>query len=159
MQDLAPFEQLGSMRAEFLSLVSRELRTPLISIRGSTPTFMSASDTPDASEMVQCFRGINEQADHRRSLISDLLDRGRIKASRLSVSPDPAEAAGLVERAKNTFLGRGRSALDNHRPSTGSARCVCEALRTRLSAGGQEADRVLRSSSRGRAVRGGRELA
>ena len=107
MQDLAPLEELERMRAQFLNMVSHELRTPLISIKGSTATVLGAAPAPDPAEMLQFFRVIDDQADHMRGLIGDLLDQGRIEAGTLSVSPEPAELAGLVDQAKNTFLSTG----------------------------------------------------
>ena len=104
LQDLAPLEELEHMRAEFLGIVSHELRTPLISIKGSTATVLSASTAPDPAEMLQFFRVIDEQADHMRGLIGDLLDHGRIVTGTLSVSPEPIEVAALVDQARNTFL-------------------------------------------------------
>ena len=105
MQDLAPLEELERQRAEFLSMVSHELRTPLISIKGSTATVLGASPAPDPAEMLQFFRVIDTQADQMRALIGDLLDQGRIETGTLSVSTEPAEVAGLVDQARNTFLG------------------------------------------------------
>ena len=107
MQDLAPLEELERLRADFLGMVSHELRAPLISIKGSTATVLGALPPPDLAEMRQFFRVIDEQADHMRSLIGDLLDQGRIEAGTLSVSPDPAEVAGLVDQARNMFLSSG----------------------------------------------------
>ena len=107
MQDLAPLEELERARAEFLSLVSHELRAPLTSIKGSTTTVLVAEPDPDPAEMLQFFRIIDEQANHMRGLISDLLDAGRIEAGTLSVSAEPSEVAGLVDRARNTFLSGG----------------------------------------------------
>ena len=112
LQDLAPLEELERLRAEFLGLVSHELRTPLIAIKGSTATALSTSPAPDRAEMLQFFRVINEQADHMRGLIGDLLDHGRIVTGTLSVSPEPVEVAGLVDQARSTFLSGGaRQAL------------------------------------------------
>ncbi len=107
MQDMEPLEELERQRAGFLSLVSHELRTPLISIKGSASTVLDASPHPDPAEMLQFFRVINEQANQMRGLIGDLLDQGRIETGTLSVSPEPAELAGLVDQARNTFLGTG----------------------------------------------------
>ena len=107
MQDLAPLEELERLRAEFLGMVSHELRAPLASIRGSAGTVLEASPALDPAEMLQFFRIIDEQARHMRVLISDLLDAGRIEAGTLSVAPEPAEVAGLVDQARNTFLSGG----------------------------------------------------
>ena len=107
LQDLAPIQELERLRAEFLSMVSHELRTPLISIKGSAATALGASPAPDPVEINQFFRIIDEQADHMRVLINDLLDAGRIETGTLSVDPEPAEVSSLVEQARNTFLSGG----------------------------------------------------
>ncbi len=107
LQDLAPLEELERLRAEFLDMVSHELRAPLTSIKGSAATLQEASSTLDRAEMRAFFRIIAEQADHMRGLISDLLDAGRIDSGTLSVTPEPAEVAVLVDRARNTFLAGG----------------------------------------------------
>ena len=62
---------------------------------------------PPPAEMLQFFRLIDQQADHMRSLISDLLDAGRIDTGTLSVTPEPSEVAALVDQARNTFLSGG----------------------------------------------------
>ena len=116
MQDLAPLQELERLRAEFLGMVSHELRAPLTSIKGSTATVLGAMPDLDPAEMLQFFRIIDEQADHMRGLIGDLLDAGRIDTGTLSVSPEPAEVAGLVDQARTTFLsgsaGRHRVLID-----------------------------------------------
>ena len=107
LQDLAPLEELERLRAEFLGMVGHELRTPLTSIKGSATTVLNARPELDPAEMREFFRIIDEQADHMRGLIGDLLDVGRIDSGTLSVSPEPMEVAALVERARNTFLSGG----------------------------------------------------
>ena len=112
LQDLAPLDELERSRAEFLSMVSHELRAPLTSIKGSTATALGATPPPDPAEVHQILRIIDEQADHMRGLINDLLDAGRIEAGTLSITPEPADVAGLVDQARSTFLsGGGRHAL------------------------------------------------
>ena len=107
MQDLAPLEELERSRAEFLSLVSHELRAPLTSIKGSTATVLGASPPLVPDEMRQFFHIIDQQADHMRGLVSDLLDAGRIETGTLSVALETAEVADLVELARNTFQSGG----------------------------------------------------
>ena len=107
MQDLAALEELDRLRAEFLGMVSHELRAPLTSIKGSAATVLAAETALEPAEMREFFRIIDGQADHMRSLIGDLLDVGRIEAGTLSVSPEPVEVRALLEEARTTFLGGG----------------------------------------------------
>ena len=112
LQDLAPLEELERQRTQFLGIVSHELLAPLTSIKGSAATALGASPGLKPPETRQFFRIIDEQADHMRSLIGDLLDAGRIETGTLSVDPEPSEVAGLVDQARNTFLsGGGRHAV------------------------------------------------
>ena len=63
----------------------------------------------------QFFRIIDEQADHMHDLVADLLDVARIETGTLPVSPEPAEVAVLVDRARSTFSsagGRNNLAID-----------------------------------------------
>ena len=107
MQDLGPLEELERQRAEFLGMVSHELRAPLTSIKGSTATVLGAAPTPPQAEMLQFFRIIDGQADHMSGLIANLLDAGSIEAGTLTVAPEPSSVAVLVDRARNTFLSGG----------------------------------------------------
>ena len=107
LQDLTPLEELERSRTEFLGLVSHELRAPLTSIKGSTATVLGASPALPTAEMLQFFRIIDEQADHMRGLISDLLDAGRIDTGTLSIVPEPTEVAVLVDQARKTLQSGG----------------------------------------------------
>ena len=107
LQDLAPLEELERLRAEFLGLVSHELRAPLTSIKGSAATVLRASRVVNPAEVRQFFRIIEEQADHMDGLIGDLLDVGRIEAGTLSVDAEPSDVAALVDQARTTFLSGG----------------------------------------------------
>ena len=107
MQDLAPLRELERMRAEFLGMVSHELRAPLTSIKGSAATVLRASRIFGPAEVAQFFRIIDQQADRMDSLIGDLLDAGRIETGTLSVAPEPSEVAALVDQARGTFVSGG----------------------------------------------------
>ena len=110
MQDMADVEELERLRAEFLSLVSHELREPLTSVKGSAVNLRESLDSLDRAEVLQFVRIIESQSDRMRDLIGELLDVARIKTGSLSVAPEPAEVIALVDEARNTFLtgGRGR---------------------------------------------------
>ena len=107
IQDITPLEELERLRTEFLGMVSHELRTPLTSIKGSAATVLGASSPLDPAETRQFFRIIEEQADHMRDLINNLLDLTRIEAGTLSVNAEPTDVAALIEQARNAFLSGG----------------------------------------------------
>ena len=107
LQDMTPLEELERLRAEFLAMVSHELRAPLTSIKGSAAALIGSGSSLDPAEALQFFRIIDGQADHMQGLITDLLDVTRIEAGALSVSPEPTDAAVLVDRARSTFQSGG----------------------------------------------------
>ena len=115
LQDMTAVEELERLRAEFLATVSHELRTPLTSIKGSAATALGSAVDLDPAVTRQFFRIIEDQADHMHGLVSDLLDVARIETGTLAVSPEPAEAPVLVDRARNAFIsagGRNNLAID-----------------------------------------------
>ena len=107
IQDITPLEELERLRAEFLGMVSHELRTPLASIKGSAATVLGTSSPLDPAETRQFFRIIEEQADHMRDLIKNLLDLTRIEAGTLSVAPEPTDVAAVIAQARDAFLSSG----------------------------------------------------
>ena len=107
LQDMTALEELERLRAGFLAMVSHELRMPLSSIKGSAATVLGAPSSLDPAEAVQFFRIIDTQADRMHDLIGGLLDVARIETGTLPVSPEPSDAAGLVDEAKSAFLSGG----------------------------------------------------
>ena len=105
VQDLAPLDDLEHMRAEFLAMVSHELRAPLSSIKGSAATLIRSGLAIDPAASAQFHRIIEQQADHMEELITDLLDVARIQSGELSVLPEAVALDTLVEAARGAFAG------------------------------------------------------
>ena len=107
LQDMAAVQELERLRAEFLAMVSHELRAPLTSIKGSAATVLESDLDLDPGVVRQFFRIIEDQADHLNALVSDLLDVARIDSGTLPVEPEPSEPAVLVDRARSAFSNAG----------------------------------------------------
>ncbi len=107
MQDMTAVEEAERLRAEFLAMVSHELRMPLTSIRGAATALLDSAQDLDPAEMRQFHRIIVDRADHMRELIGDLLDVARIETGALPVDPEPVEVTALVDRARNAFTSAG----------------------------------------------------
>ena len=116
LQDLAPLEERERQRAEFLGLVSHELREPLTSIKGSAVSLRESLNSLEPAEILQFLRIIESQSDRMRDLIAELLDLARIESGRPVRGPGTGGGHhALVDEARNAFLtgGRGRNlALD-----------------------------------------------
>ena len=99
-------------RVEFLSMASHELRAPLAAVKGSAAAALESPHDLQRAEMIQFFRVVDEQANHMRRLIGDLLDAERVETGTMSVAIRPVEVEALVEAARRTFLnGGGRHAV------------------------------------------------
>ena len=107
IQDMTPLEEIERLRNEFLAMVSHELRTPLTTIKGCTSVALGSASPLDISELLQYFRMIDEQSDHLRDLVNNLLDLTRIEVGSLSVILKPMDVKTLVDEARTAFLRRG----------------------------------------------------
>lgn len=97
MQDITPLQDPEPNRADFLEMVSEELRTPLISIKGSAAALKSISDPRVATEEIQLLRIIDEQADLMRSQINSLIELAQIESGTLPLVAEPTNVARLIE--------------------------------------------------------------
>ena len=104
LQDITPLEEQERLRAEFLAMVSHELRAPLTSIKGSITTLLEAAGELDPAETTQFHRIIRDQSDQMRYLIGDLLDVARIETGDLPVAPEPTDLGLLVDEAGSRFV-------------------------------------------------------
>ncbi len=107
LQDMAQVDEAERLRAEFLGMVSHELRAPLASIKGSTAALLDRSAELDPAEMTQFHRIIDSEADRMRYLIRDLLDVAKIQTASLAVEPEPSNLATVIDRARSVFLNGG----------------------------------------------------
>ena len=94
-----------SARDEFLAILSHELRNPLAAI--SSAAAVLATGSQGRENRAELVASIRRQAQHLARLIDDLLDIGRMTASKLLLRKEPVELAGAVRRCVNA-LGAAR---------------------------------------------------
>ena len=107
LQDITPIRNLERLRADFLGVVSHELRAPLTTIKGSAATLIEEIDNLEPAEMLQFFRIIDEQTGRARDLVGELLQVARIETGTLSVRPEPVDPVEVIDEAKIRFVNGG----------------------------------------------------
>ncbi|HXS45861.1 MAG TPA: HAMP domain-containing sensor histidine kinase [Solirubrobacterales bacterium] len=95
-------DQLDRMKDEFVLTASHELRSPLTSVQGFAELLLLERErlTPKQAETVEV---ILDNTRHLVRLLNDLLDLARSDAGRLTIRPEPTDAASLIEDAVRTM--------------------------------------------------------
>ncbi|GAA6614916.1 ATP-binding protein [Scytonema sp. NUACC26] len=87
-------------RDEFISIVSHELNTPLVSILGWTRLLRANSPSP--TMLAKALDTIERNATLQAKLVQDLLDISRIAAGKLRLNTEPVELEAVIETAMAT---------------------------------------------------------
>jgi two-component system sensor histidine kinase KdpD len=88
--------KLSTLRADFVSLVSHELRSPMASVIGSARTLQQRWRELSAEQRESFLALIAHETSRLAELIGDVLDTSRIEAGTFSYSFDDVDLAALV---------------------------------------------------------------
>ncbi len=91
---------INRQKDEFISVVSHELNTPLVSILGWTRMLRSNSSNP--AILSKALDVIERNATLEAKLVQDLLDLSRISAGKFRLYPQPVELQSVIEAAIET---------------------------------------------------------
>lgn len=95
LHDMTELRRLETIRRDFVTNVSHELKTPLTAIKAATETLIDgAVDDPEHSH--RFLKQIEEQAERLHVLILDLLSLARIESDRESFEVRPVSAADAI---------------------------------------------------------------
>ncbi len=102
-RDAAARDRLERNRADLISTVAHELRSPLTSVKGFTATLLAKWDRFNDDQKRVMLETVNADADRVTRLLADLLDVSRIDAGRLELHRQVVDLEHAVRKA---FAGR-----------------------------------------------------
>jgi signal transduction histidine kinase len=91
--------RLSALRADFVSLVSHELRSPMSAVMGAARTLQERDDELTEEQRGVLLGLIVREAERLAVLVGDVLDTSRIEAGTFSYSFDAVDLRRLVEDA------------------------------------------------------------
>lgn len=101
-------EIAAKTKANFLSTVTHELRTPLYAVTGISNMLLDEDPKPD---QIKHLKSLQFSGDYLLTFINDILQINKIEADKVSMDP---EVFNLKEKIKNVVAALDNSALDNN---------------------------------------------
>ena len=95
MELLERVRQANSVKSEFLSHMSHDLRTPINGILGMLAILENSGDDPERQR--DCRKKIRVSAEHLLSLVNDVLQVSRLDSGRLSAVEKPFDLHAVLE--------------------------------------------------------------
>jgi len=99
---VAELRRLSAMRADFVSLVSHELRSPMAAVIGSAQTLQQRWRELSPEHRASFLALIADETSRLASLIEDVLDTSRIEAGAFTYVFDDIDVGALTEEAVAT---------------------------------------------------------
>lgn len=101
-------ELASKTKANFLSTVTHELRTPLYAVTGLTNMLLEENPKP---EQVQHLKSLKFSGDYLLTFINDILQINKIEANKVEIDP---ELFNLKKKVENVIAALNNSAMDNN---------------------------------------------
>jgi PAS domain S-box-containing protein len=110
LRDTHARERLERSRANLVSTVAHELRSPLTSVKGFTATLLAKWDRFNDEQKKVMLQTVNADADRVTRLITELLDVSRIDAGRLEMRKQVVDLPAAIRKAVDGHLAAGEEA-------------------------------------------------
>jgi PAS domain S-box-containing protein len=109
LRDTASRERIERNRADLVSTVAHELRSPLTSVKGFTATLLAKWDRFTDEQKKLFLNTVNHDADRVTRLLAELLDVSRIDAGRIQMRRQIVDLAGIVRKVVDAKLAAGEA--------------------------------------------------
>ncbi len=102
-QQAEELRQVSELKSRFLSYMSHEFRTPLVSIQSMARLLLDRLDGPLEPEQERQVGFIQQAAGELSEMVDDLLDLAKVEAGRITISPDWFELIDLFSALRGMF--------------------------------------------------------
>jgi signal transduction histidine kinase len=96
---------LDRMKADFMSVATHELKTPINVISGYAELIQEGMYGPLTPKQQDALTAVQEQSQNLTQLINQLLDISRLEAGGLRLEIDQIDVSEMMERLRRTFDG------------------------------------------------------
>jgi signal transduction histidine kinase len=103
LSDVTREKELDEMKANFVNLVTHELRTPMVAIQKSVELILSQTTGPINDDQQRFLSISKNNLDRLNRLINDLLDMARLDAGRVSVRPVSFDLRDVIKDVCSTL--------------------------------------------------------
>jgi signal transduction histidine kinase len=109
LRDTRTRERHERSRADLVSTVAHELRSPLTSVKGFTATLLAKWDRFNDDQKKVMLETVNADADRVTRLLTELLDVSRIDAGRLEMRKQVVDLASVVRKTVASHVASGEA--------------------------------------------------
>jgi PAS domain S-box-containing protein len=97
INDISRQKELESLKDEFISIASHELKTPLTTIKGFTEILVTQSKKDHLRSYTNFLTKMNYQVDRITALVNDLLDVSKIQSGKLELSKEEIKFGSFLK--------------------------------------------------------------
>ncbi len=157
VRDVTEERALETMRSDFVSTASHELRTPMTSISGAARTLLRHGDDLETGRRDDFLEMIVNESDRLSRIVDQILLASRIEAGRIEVTHERCDVAEVARSVVEAVRHRAPEGVEVHIQTNGSlpqVDCDPDRLRQVL---GNIIDNAVKYSPNGGTVRVGLE--
>lgn len=102
-EDITALQEVERVKAEFLSMVSHDLKGPLSGIKSMASALLLEHGPRDIETILEYLASIDEEADRMTELVGNLVDMSRIEANAMPMDPEICHLADITEESIRRF--------------------------------------------------------